>query len=616
EVFEIKNIARGGKVIEPETNPSKINYAFVGWYNGETLWDFDTNIVTKNITLIAKFNLTHYSVEFLVDGEILETRAVVPGKKLVKPENPNKENYIFAGWYNGETLWNFENDVVNENITLTAKFDENAKIDGIDIKINNFELKESPAIGKYYYKTVSNVREIYNFKDDIETPQELKWFVAYNVSGTDKIESTLTEIAVGDNKFYLVVESGNIKETYILVVRRRPMYEVLFDTNGGTKVETQIIEEDFFASVPTEKVEKTGYDFIGWDYDFSMPVKENLIINAKYIPIVYTATFKDDGEYVEERTFIIEDTEILNIPSVPNKVGYTAKWEEYEIKAENITINAVYTPIIYTARFVINSETYTTRTFTIEDSEILDMPRVPSKAGYTGEWESYEIKAENLTIKALLINYTATFIINGETYTTRTFTIEDSEILDMPSVPTKAGYTGKWESYKIKAENIEIKAELITYTANFVINGSTYKTRKFTIEDSEILDKPSVPTKAGYTGEWESYEIKAENIVVNAVYTIINYTATFKADGDVVDTRTFTINDDEIADIPSVPNKMGYTGKWESYTLTLQDIEVNAIYSPVVYTATFKVDGMNNDTRTFTVEDTEISNINSISPAK
>ena len=34
-----------------------------------------------------------------------------------------KEEYVFAGWYVGGEEWDFESDIVGENITLTAKWE-------------------------------------------------------------------------------------------------------------------------------------------------------------------------------------------------------------------------------------------------------------------------------------------------------------------------------------------------------------------------------------------------------------------------------------------------------------------------------------------------------------
>jgi hypothetical protein len=56
------------------------------------------------------------------------------------------------------------------------------------------------------------------------------------------------------------------------------------------------------------------------------------------------------------------------------------------------------------------------------------------------------------------------------------------------------------------------------------------------------------------------------------------YTATFMADGKVVGTVQFTVEDTKLAE-PAVPAKEGYTGAWESYTITAADMTINAVYT-------------------------------------
>ena len=69
--------------------------------------------------------------EFLVvfdtaGGTAIETQTVAKGGKIVKPTDPTKTDskcdYVFAGWYVGDYEWNFETDIVTDDITLTAKW--------------------------------------------------------------------------------------------------------------------------------------------------------------------------------------------------------------------------------------------------------------------------------------------------------------------------------------------------------------------------------------------------------------------------------------------------------------------------------------------------------------
>ena len=63
------------------------------------------------------------TVTFISNGgtEVVPQQ-VKQGEKAVKPLDPEKVNYVFLGWFNGEAEWNFETMKVNENVNLTAKW--------------------------------------------------------------------------------------------------------------------------------------------------------------------------------------------------------------------------------------------------------------------------------------------------------------------------------------------------------------------------------------------------------------------------------------------------------------------------------------------------------------
>ena len=58
---------------------------------------------------------------------------------------------------------------------------------------------------------------------------------------------------------------------------------------------------------------------------------------------------------------------------------------------------------------------------------------------------------------------------------------------------------------------------------------------------------------------------------------------TFKADGETVAKLTYTKTNGIEGEIPEVPEKEGYKGAWESYTLDGNDIVVNAVYTKKTY---------------------------------
>lgn len=50
--YSEQKVAANGKATNPGT-PSRDGYTFLGWYNGESAWDFEKNTVTSNLTLTA-----------------------------------------------------------------------------------------------------------------------------------------------------------------------------------------------------------------------------------------------------------------------------------------------------------------------------------------------------------------------------------------------------------------------------------------------------------------------------------------------------------------------------------------------------------------------------------
>ena len=114
--------------------PAKENYFFDAWYQDaafENEWDFETDFITQDVTLYAKWDETpaeaFYTVSFDMQGmgEQIAPVTVNAGEVFAELEPPTVEGYLFDGWYReaeGVNRWNFETDIVESDITLYAKW--------------------------------------------------------------------------------------------------------------------------------------------------------------------------------------------------------------------------------------------------------------------------------------------------------------------------------------------------------------------------------------------------------------------------------------------------------------------------------------------------------------
>ena len=109
-------------------------------------------------------------------------------------------------------------------------------------------------------------------------------------------------------------------------------YTVKFDTDGGNKIEQQVIRVGDKVEKPEDPV-KEGYTFVEWQYegskyDFNAKVKRNMTLIATWqkvadaTEIFYKVTFDSKGgSKVEEQTVGVGET--VAKPTDPVKEGYT-----------------------------------------------------------------------------------------------------------------------------------------------------------------------------------------------------------------------------------------------------------------------------------------------------
>ena len=222
----------------------KSGSVFKNWNTNQEGTDISYNSGEKirfensNITLYAIWqDLDKFTVEFETYGgsEVQTIENVVIGSKITRPANPTKINFAFEGWYIDEEFeleWDFQNDVVENALTLYAKW--SSTLYQFDVT-NIYHLR----IGVYVIVYWTNPTDI-NFSHVRIIPAGYEWA---DSSSLDKEPGT-TSYSIMDfaNTEYIIIKSidknGNISEgiKYYITDNASPVAEDFIISGIGTYI--------------------------------------------------------------------------------------------------------------------------------------------------------------------------------------------------------------------------------------------------------------------------------------------------------------------------------------------------------------------------------------------
>ena len=95
---EVASQIRANTPADQPADPTKEGYTFIGWYSGESEWDFETP-VTAVLTLTAKWQINRYTITFdTAGGSEVPSITQDYGTAITPPAAPTRTGYTFAGW--------------------------------------------------------------------------------------------------------------------------------------------------------------------------------------------------------------------------------------------------------------------------------------------------------------------------------------------------------------------------------------------------------------------------------------------------------------------------------------------------------------------------------------
>ncbi|MDD4077187.1 MAG: InlB B-repeat-containing protein [Bacilli bacterium] len=426
-------------------------------------------------------------------------------------------------------------------------------------------------------------------------------------------------------------------------------YYIIFETNGGTSINSKLVNYGDQIDSIEEVTKKEGYEFAGWYLDaetvnpFSgIKVKDHTKLYAKWNPKGFVITFDANGGSAVDTLYPGIEEEIPELP-VPERYGYdftgwyleenpdelylsdivadrnynfVAKWEkvEFTVSFETNKSNLTLAPLQlkYLAEITVNPPEY---------------PGYSFKGWYLDKNFNTRFVAGSLIEKDIVlyakweeITHKVHFETNGGNPVASLTVIDNEKINPIPT-PKREGYQFKgWFSdpglltpfsndERITKDYIlYAKWEINKYTITYVLNNDSSNIT-ITQDYATSIIRPENPVREGYTFTgWDKETpavMPAENITISAAWKINEYTVDFiTAGGDPVPSeKLYKFGEYFKMDEP-ISRKTGYTlqgwykdtedlnSKWnftDPYRM-VENVKLYALWIPNIYRIQYFID--------------------------
>ena len=267
-------------------------YQFDGWYNtsdNSFISSNDTltyNNITQNISIEARYtlpeeyqiNLTLTSqignIQFQIDGQatifapsISETVFAGQSFQATAPDDPT--NYQFIHWFDLDN-----NIVFSQNLFITAQdVDRDYVLEARYAEI--FDITFDSNGGSPINSDTALDGEMYV----LPTPTRAGFIFLGWIDGNDPLPAPIVQ------------SPYEITQDTEFIAQWSEIFEVIFNSNGGTFVPSQLISASGIVTEPVTP-SKFGYLFDGWftdngtfanEYNFAIPVSSAFVLHAKWV---------------------------------------------------------------------------------------------------------------------------------------------------------------------------------------------------------------------------------------------------------------------------------------------------------------------------------------------
>ena len=361
--------------------PTRTGYTFLGWFNGEEKFVDGVYKGTEDVTLVAHWELTEYTINYVLGGGTLNEADPATYNILSETivlHEPTRTGYTFTCWDNDGTI---PQGSTGEK-TFTASWTPIASTITLDVNEGDALLENT--INTYYDALLA-----------LPTPTR----TGYQFLGWFDGETQIEDGAYHGTEDVTLVASWSLIHYNINYV---------LGTNGvnneGNPATYTILDDEIVLLDP----ERTGYDFLCWLEGNTIPAGSTgeMTFTASWEAEIYCVTLDvDGGDPLLETEIEVAYDEELELPE-PTRTGYTFSGWYYD-------------------EFLVESGPY-------HYDEFLDL---------VAHWEA---NTYVVTLDDIDVSYTYSFDLNGAEGSIPDQVI-DSSTLSYPEIPTRDGYIfGGW----------------------------------------------------------------------------------------------------------------------------------------------------------------------------
>lgn len=650
-LIQVESIKEGNDAISP-SDPYRQGYTFIGW-------DKEFTNVSSELTITAIYEINSYIVTYKdYDDTILKTETVTYGSDSTPPDNPdNKEGYLFERWdkaFNDvrsnlevKALY-VEDDTIIENYTVYFRDYDGRDITSVIVEPGGDATPpDAPTREGYTFIGWSQDLTNININKIVTALYEINTYIVTFVDHDDEVLK-VEEVDHGndatppanpnnklghhftswDNSYINVTGDINVKALY-----EESVYIVnFFDFDGSILKNIEVnYGEDVIAP---DDPEREGYDFIGWDKDFTN-ISSSLDINALYeIKTFEVSFFNYDLELIKKET--VNYGEDATAPDQSNLLTHIfIRWDvSYTNIKSNLSVLGVYERVSFTVTFV-DYDASIIRKETVFYNEDADGPadRDDYPGHYFVGWDKlFNNITENITVTALYdpYKYNVSFYNYDETL------IEVQEVFygESATAPLefkdKVGHHFKsWDKdFRFINEDLDVYPVFNKnlYKVTFVDYNNSFLSSTFVYYD-EAATPPADPDNYyghRFIGWNQDFSNVKEDMTVKALYEVIVLTVTFDNDGGTP-MDPVTVYFGNTIGLDELPIKEGYTfNRWTDdsgiifnlHTIVTRDYNLTAKWDPNFYTITWRHEDGSQLTKSFDVPHGEIPEYEGMIPQK